>query len=87
MRGMPTSELVATQYFAGAVSTGSIGDVQANQRELGNTLHLGVRDVWVLLEPFIRNQMTKYMLMGSCWSLLTPSAIWMICSVLAASLQ
>ena len=44
------------------VSTWCIGNAWANQGELENTLHLDVRDDWVLLDPF-----TKYMLIGSCW--------------------
>ena len=77
--GYADKELVETQYFARAVSTGFTGDVQADQGELGKTLHLGAIDVLGLLEPFMYSQMTDYMLMVSRWSLLTPSAIWVTC--------
>ena len=77
--GYAVKVLVETRYFARAVSTGFTGDVQANQGELGKTLHLGAIDVWGLLEPFMCNRMTDYTLMGSRWSLLTPSAIWVTC--------
>ena len=77
--GYADKELVETQYFARAVSTGFTGDVQADQGELGKTLHLDAIDVLGLLEPFMYSRMTDYALMGSCWSLLTPSAIWVTC--------
>ena len=77
--GYADKVLVETQYFVRAVSTGFIGDVQAGQGELGKTLHLGAIDVWGLLEPFMCNRMTDYTLMGSRWSLLTPSVIWVTC--------
>ena len=48
--------LVETRYFARAVSVEFTGDVQANQGELGKTLHLGAIDDWGLLEPFMRNR-------------------------------
>ena len=43
--GYADKVLVETRYFARAVSTGFTGDVQADQGELGKTLHLGAIDV------------------------------------------
>ena len=51
--GYADKVFVETRYFARAVSTGFTGDVQADQGELGKTLHLDAIYVRGLLEPFM----------------------------------